>query len=124
MACPAATLDLKTEKTNAHGDWIRSVAFSPDGMKIVSGSDDCTIKVWDVANPRPYNASEWESIEGVFPGTLPWRDQTPITYWKNAITGDLRRENSSAGAVSPRTDQSLGFGEFGCVCKMARIPSA
>ena len=47
MACLAATLDLKTEKTNAHSDYIRSVAFSPDGSKIVSGSDDKTIKVWD-----------------------------------------------------------------------------
>ena len=36
-----------SEKTNAHSEWIRSVAFSPDGTKIVSGSDDKTIKVWD-----------------------------------------------------------------------------
>ena len=36
-----------SEKTNAHSDWIRSVAFSPDWTKIVSGSDDKTIKVWD-----------------------------------------------------------------------------
>ena len=37
-----------SEKMNAHSDWIRSVAFSPDGTKIVSGSDDNTIKVWDM----------------------------------------------------------------------------
>ena len=43
----AATLDLKTEKTNAHSDCINSVAFSPDGKTIVSGSNDKTIKVWD-----------------------------------------------------------------------------
>ena len=36
-----------SEKTNAHSDCVRSVAFSPDGTKIVSGSDDKTIKVWD-----------------------------------------------------------------------------
>ena len=39
----AATLNLKTEKANAHSDYINSVAFSPDGTKIVSGSDDKTI---------------------------------------------------------------------------------
>ena len=47
MACLAATLDLKTEKANAHSHFITSVAFSPDGTTIVSGSLDKTIKVWD-----------------------------------------------------------------------------
>ena len=47
IASLVGTLDLKTEKTNAHSDSIFSVAFSPDGTKIVSGSRDKTIKVWD-----------------------------------------------------------------------------
>jgi WD40 repeat protein len=36
---------------NAHSGYIRSVAFSPDGTKIVSGSNDKTIKVWDSGAP-------------------------------------------------------------------------
>ena len=47
MASLVATLELKTEKANAHSDGIYSVDFSPDGSKIVSGSSDETIKVWD-----------------------------------------------------------------------------
>ena len=43
-------MELLSEKVNAHSDHIRSVAFSPDGTKIVSGSDDGTIKVWDMVN--------------------------------------------------------------------------
>ena len=41
---------MQVEKTSAHSYWIRSVAFSPDGNKIVSGSNDKTIKVWDAAS--------------------------------------------------------------------------
>jgi WD40 repeat protein len=37
------------EKTDAHSHHVTSVAFSPDWTKIVSGSYDNTIKVWDMA---------------------------------------------------------------------------
>ena len=43
-------MELLSEKTNAHSREITSVAFSPDGTKIVSGSFDKTIKVWDMVN--------------------------------------------------------------------------
>ena len=41
---------MLSENTNAHSHWVVSVAFSPDGTKIVSGSRDKTIKVWDIVN--------------------------------------------------------------------------
>ena len=43
----AASLELKAEKQNAHSSGVTSVAFSPDGKTIVSGSKDKTLKVWD-----------------------------------------------------------------------------
>jgi WD40 repeat protein len=46
----AASLELKSEKQNAHSRPICSVAFSPDGKTIVSGSYDQTIKVWGVTS--------------------------------------------------------------------------
>jgi len=42
----ALSLELKSEKQNAHTDYIRSVGFNHNGTLIVSGSDDKTIKVW------------------------------------------------------------------------------
>ena len=43
-------MELLSEKTDAHSNRITSVVFSPDGTKIVSGSYDKTIKVWDMVN--------------------------------------------------------------------------
>ena len=42
----AASLELKAEKQSAHSDGLTSVAFSPDGKTIVSGSYE-ELKVWD-----------------------------------------------------------------------------
>ena len=55
LAGLAGKLELLSEKMDAHSDVIRSVAFSPDGTKIVSGSWDKTIKVWDSGAPRAQN---------------------------------------------------------------------
>ena len=30
-----------------HSDYVQSVAYSPDGRHIVSGSGDRTVKIWD-----------------------------------------------------------------------------
>ena len=48
-------MELLSEETDAHCDWIRSVAFSPDGTKIVSGSDDKTLKLWESGALQPSN---------------------------------------------------------------------
>ena len=49
----AGTLELKATKESAHNHWVTSVAFSPDGKTIVSGSKDKTIKVWDAGALAP-----------------------------------------------------------------------
>ena len=41
--------DANVFTLKGHTDVVKSVAFSPDGKYIASGSDDNTIKLWDVA---------------------------------------------------------------------------
>ena len=43
-------MELLSEKTNAHSRAMNSVAFSPDGTKIMSACNGGTIKVWDMVN--------------------------------------------------------------------------
>ena len=38
-----------------HSNWVNSVAYSPDGKHIVSGSADQTVKVWDSQTGKEVN---------------------------------------------------------------------
>ena len=33
---------------SGHTGWVRSLTFSSDGVSLASGSEDCTVKLWDV----------------------------------------------------------------------------
>jgi WD40 repeat protein len=39
---------IRTSVLSGHTGWVWSLAFSSDGMFLVSGSDDKTIKLWDI----------------------------------------------------------------------------
>ena len=111
----AASLELKASKENAHSRNINSVAYNHDGTRIVSACDGSTLKVWD-ANPRPFDASEWEEVDisGMEKDDdgeveIEGLGYVGSNYWRNKVTGGLRKEYSTAGArLDSRTAQSLG----------------
>ena len=51
MISPAPAQELMTLK--GHTDVVTSVAFSPDGKRIVSASADKPVKIWDVPPLKP-----------------------------------------------------------------------
>jgi len=51
-ALAVSTPKAQPEPLIGHSDWIRSLAFSPDGKPILSSSNDRTVRVWDIETGR------------------------------------------------------------------------
>ncbi len=105
---------MLSEKTNAHSSSVYSVAFSPDGTKIVSGSGDKTIKVWDSGAPRALKiAPPWPQLtpaglSGRQPGAAEREDERPQR--RDHVGGVFPGRDQDRVRIGRPDDQSLGFG--------------
>jgi WD40 repeat protein len=64
----APSLSLKTVIESAHGNSVFSIAFSPDGKKLMSGGRDALLKVWDCTQNFDCISSEpahWYTINAI-----------------------------------------------------------
>ena len=68
----ATLINCVAETTSSSACSVESVAFSPDGTKIVSGSDDWTIKVWDLGAPEPSKCPSFAKTDACW---LVWQAQ-------------------------------------------------
>ena len=58
-----------------HADWVRAVAVSPDGRRVVTASNDRTLKVWELESGRELQTlsgnAGWVRAVALTPD--PWR---------------------------------------------------
>ena len=59
--------DNTVKDLTGHTDKVNSVAFSPDGKLLMSGSEDSTIKIWDVSQGQNIETHEPITIRMPFP---------------------------------------------------------
>jgi hypothetical protein len=106
----SATIHLTVSTLSGHTNWVRSVAFSPNGQFLASGSWDTTIKLWDVAGGREVRTltghTDWVnsvafSPDGQFLASGSW--DTTIKLWEvtsgrevHTLTGHTDWVNSVA----------------------------
>ena len=71
-----------------HVDHVNSIDFSPDGTKIVSGSQDGTVKIWDVATAEElmtfYHSRSVKSVEFSPDGTRVVSSGGDLKVWRVA----------------------------------------
>ncbi|PVH70823.1 NACHT-domain-containing protein [Cadophora sp. DSE1049] len=63
-----------------HSSWVLSVAFSPDGKQIVSGSDDNTVRLWDATTGAALQTLKGHSTTGAPLQTLKGHSVTSVAF--------------------------------------------
>ena len=84
------TGELKFDVLKEHALGVTSVAYSPDGKQLASGSWDNTIRFWDVKTGKPIRLSDHPYLEGLTLSVLsvaysPDGKQLASGSWDNTI---------------------------------------
>src|SRR5262249_50340355 len=72
-----------------HDGPVRSVCYSPDGSFLLTGSQDCTARLWDSATgqPRPFRVEQSDDVRACFAQEGRWvitadRNSQDVCVWE------------------------------------------
>ena len=65
----------------------------------MSACEGGTLKVWDVANPRPYIESEWEEVNETRDFGTRFDPNKVQSWWRNKMTGHEQPTKPTGGAL-------------------------
>lgn len=134
---PTNTTDtsLQPRTLNGHSNLVSSVAISPNGITLVSGSYDTTLKVWNLANGMEINTLDGNagSVHSVAidPNGVTLASgngNNTIQLW-NLLTGQqmitpLKGHSSSVESVAiSRDGKMLASGSFDGTIKLWSLPA-
>jgi WD40 repeat protein/tRNA A-37 threonylcarbamoyl transferase component Bud32 len=97
---------LELRRFEGHTDWIRNLAFSPDGSRLAAGSWNHAVKIWDVATGKALATLNGHS--GVVWGVAFSPDGSrlvsgsadgTIKLWNTADNQELRTLKGHTGAI-------------------------
>ena len=97
-----------------HTDSVSSIAFSPDGKRIVSGSFDCTVRVWDVETGMlvagPFKGhTDWVSSVAFSPDgsrVISGSDDRTVRIWEVMENPTVHREHLTLSNINTKSKLS------------------
>jgi WD40 repeat protein len=106
-----AATGAKLATLTAHTDNVHAIAYSPDGTRFVSGSNDKTLKIWDAASGAELATlsghTDWVSDVAYSPdGTriVSGSSDKTLKIWNAAATSRLFRPCHALATLTAHTD--------------------
>ena len=95
---PGAALVLE-----AHGQTVTSIAFSPDGRRLLSSSFDNTVRCWDTR----YGARLWSAGRFIFPGLHITAHAHAVAWRPDGRLAAYGNHSCEVAFIDPATGQDV-----------------